>query len=141
MMPSTFSASAPSVTGVSVEASSRAERLAVARLTPNSAATSAQLLPSEKCAFAIARSRSTRCARVSLPPLGRVKVCAGWLMFLPRQWFNRRGGQPTVTHTPDSGVYNVTFPGSTFNIDTNVVPLATLVSSAGEIGVDTSGER
>jgi hypothetical protein len=54
-------------------------------------------------------------------------------------WFNRRGGQPTVTHTPNSGVYNVTFPGSAFNIDTNVVPVATLVSTAGEIGVDTFG--
>ena len=54
-------------------------------------------------------------------------------------WFNRRGGIPTVTHTPASGTYLVTFPGSNFNIDTNVVPVATLVSSAGEIGVDTFG--
>ena len=31
----------------------------------------------------------------------------------------------------------VTFPGSNFNINTNVVPVATLVSTAGEIAVDT----
>jgi hypothetical protein len=54
-------------------------------------------------------------------------------------WFNRRGGEPTVTHTGGSGVYNITFPGSTFNINTNVVPVATLVRSAGEISVDTFG--
>jgi hypothetical protein len=54
-------------------------------------------------------------------------------------WFNRRGGEPTVAHTGGSGVYNITFPGSTFNINTNVVPVATLVSSAGEIAVDSLG--
>jgi hypothetical protein len=54
-------------------------------------------------------------------------------------WFNRRGGIPTVTHTPMSGRYIVTFPGSSFDINTNVVPVATLVSSTGEISVDTFG--
>jgi hypothetical protein len=54
-------------------------------------------------------------------------------------WFNRRGGEPTVAHRAGSGVYNITFPGSTFNINTNVVPVATLVGSPGEIAVDRLG--
>ena len=54
-------------------------------------------------------------------------------------WFNRRGGVPTVTHTIGSGSYTV---GGLPRLDVqhrlNVIPLATLVSSPGEIGVGTS---
>jgi hypothetical protein len=45
-----------------------------------------------------------------------------------------------VAH-PATGQYNVTFPGSSFNIGTNVVPMATLIGGAGGpdgIGVDTT---
>jgi hypothetical protein len=48
-------------------------------------------------------------------------------------WFNRRGGEPTVTHTAGSGTYTVTFPGSPF-AGNDFIPAATLGSS-GEINV------
>jgi hypothetical protein len=54
-------------------------------------------------------------------------------------WFNRRGGEPTVTHTAGTGLYSVTFPGSSFNINLNVIPVATLLGSAGEIQSSTVG--
>jgi hypothetical protein len=78
----------------------------------------------------------------TLSPTGRGPAVAGVRLAANGtvgSWFNRRGGQPTVTHTANSGVYNVTFPGSSFNINLNVIPVATLVSSAGEIGVDSLG--
>jgi hypothetical protein len=45
-----------------------------------------------------------------------------------------------VAH-PVTGQYNVTFPGSSFNVAENVVPVATLIGGAGGpdgIGVDTT---
>jgi hypothetical protein len=56
-------------------------------------------------------------------------------------WFNRRGAIPTVAHAPASGIYNITFPGSSFNINTNVVPVATRLPqpAPGEIAVDSLG--
>jgi hypothetical protein len=78
----------------------------------------------------------------TLSPTGRGPAVAGVQVLANGNvvnWFNRRGGIPTVTHMAASGRYIVTFPGSSFDINTNVVPVATLVSSAGEIGVDSFG--
>ena len=52
--------------------------------------------------------------------------------------FNRRGGTPTVTRTA-LGTYTVHFPGSSFNINTDVQPQVTLVGAFGESTVDTLG--
>jgi hypothetical protein len=52
--------------------------------------------------------------------------------------FNRRGGTPSVTRTA-LGSYTVHFPGSSFNINTDVQPQVTLVGAFGEANVDTSG--
>lgn len=52
--------------------------------------------------------------------------------------FNRRGGTPTVTRTA-VGNYTVSFPGSNFNVNTNVLPQATLVGTFGEIQATTLG--
>jgi hypothetical protein len=52
--------------------------------------------------------------------------------------FNRRGAAPTVTRTA-LGTYTVHFPGSSFNINTDVQPQVTLVGAFGESTVDTLG--
>jgi hypothetical protein len=70
------------------------------------------------------------------PAVGGVRLAADGTMVT---WFNRRGGEPTVTHTAGSGLYNVTFPGSSFNINLNVIPVASLIGTAGEIQVGSVG--
>jgi hypothetical protein len=52
--------------------------------------------------------------------------------------FNRRGGAPTVTRT-GIGAYTVSFPGSSFNININVLPQVTLLGDFGESRADTLG--
>jgi hypothetical protein len=80
----------------------------------------------------------------TLSPTGRGPAVAGVRLNgdgSVASWFNRRGGEPTVAHTAGTGVYNVTFPGSSFNINTNAVPVATLIGGAGGpdgIGVDST---
>jgi hypothetical protein len=74
----------------------------------------------------------------TLSPTGRGPAVAGVRLAANGtvlNWFNRRGGQPTVTHTAGTGVYNVAFPGSSFNINLNVIPVASLVGNNGEIDV------
>jgi hypothetical protein len=78
----------------------------------------------------------------TLSPTGRGPAVAGVRLVADGtvlNWFNRRGGEPTVTHTANSGSYNVTFPGSSFNINLNVIPVASLVGNAGEIDVSSVG--
>ena len=78
----------------------------------------------------------------TLSPTGRGPAVAGVRIAANGSvlsWFNRRGGQPTLApHTVDSGLYTVTFPGSSFS-DTNAIPVATLVGTPGEVAVNTSG--
>jgi hypothetical protein len=72
----------------------------------------------------------------TLSPTGRGPAVAGVRLDTNGavlSWFNRRGGQPTVAHTDGSGVYTVTFPGSTFG-GNDFIPAATLGGS-GEISV------
>jgi hypothetical protein len=52
--------------------------------------------------------------------------------------FNRRGGTPSVTRTA-LGAYTVHFPGSSFNINTDVQPQVSLIGAFGESRVDTLG--
>jgi len=52
--------------------------------------------------------------------------------------FNRRGGTPSVTRTA-LGAYTVNFPGSSFNINTDVQPQVSLIGAFGESRVDTLG--
>ena len=52
--------------------------------------------------------------------------------------FNRRGGTPSVTRTALAS-YTVHFPGSTFNINTDVQPQVSLIGAFGESRVDTLG--
>jgi hypothetical protein len=52
--------------------------------------------------------------------------------------FNRRGGAPTLTKV-GTGQYSVAFPGSSFNINTNVQPQVTLIGTFGQSRVDTLG--
>jgi hypothetical protein len=66
------------------------------------------------------------------PAVAGVRLAADGMVV---SWFNRRGGEPTVTHGV-SGVYAVTFPGSSFDINLNVIPVASLMGTAGEIEVD-----
>jgi hypothetical protein len=78
----------------------------------------------------------------TLSPMGRGPAVAGIQLLgdgTVVSWFNRRGGEPTVTHTVGSGNYSVTFPGSSFNINLNAIPVASLAGTAGEIQVGTSG--
>jgi hypothetical protein len=70
------------------------------------------------------------------PAVGGVRLALDGTVL---NWFNRRGGAPTVTHTADSGIYDILFPGSSFNINTNVVPVATIVGASGEIDVSSVG--
>jgi hypothetical protein len=70
------------------------------------------------------------------PAVGGVRLAADGTVVT---WFNRRGGEPTVTHAAGSGLYNVTFPGSSFNINLNVIPVASLIGTAGEIQVGSVG--
>jgi hypothetical protein len=54
-------------------------------------------------------------------------------------WFNRRGGAPTVNVMAGAQAYTVTFPGSSFNID-NAIPVVTLAGGvAGEVVVGPLG--
>jgi hypothetical protein len=50
--------------------------------------------------------------------------------------FNRRGGTPTVARTA-VGEYTVSFPGSSFNINTNALPQVSLIGAFGESRVST----
>jgi hypothetical protein len=50
-------------------------------------------------------------------------------------WFNRRGGAPTVEAL--GGLYEIHFPGSSFNVDENVVAVATLVGQFGDILIES----
>ena len=50
-------------------------------------------------------------------------------------WFNRRGGAPTVDQL--GGLYEIHFPGSSFNVDENVVAVATLVGQFGDILIES----
>ena len=52
--------------------------------------------------------------------------------------FNRRGGTPSVTRTA-VGTYRVDFPGSSFNINANVLPQVSLIDAFGESRVDSLG--
>jgi hypothetical protein len=57
-------------------------------------------------------------------------------------FFNRFGGTPTVTHTANSGVYLITFPGLEGKLlNSQVIQVATLFSSAGEIRATSSGSN
>jgi hypothetical protein len=53
-------------------------------------------------------------------------------------WFNRRGGEPTVAAGSDEGEYFLTFPGSSFE-PFNSIPVATLFGDAGEIQAISNG--
>jgi hypothetical protein len=51
-------------------------------------------------------------------------------------WFNNFGGAPTVSHTPVTGIYDITFPGLEGDLlSSQVVHQATLIAEAGEISV------
>jgi hypothetical protein len=52
--------------------------------------------------------------------------------------FNRGGGTPSVTRTA-LGIYRVSFPGSSFNINADVQPQVTLIGAFGESRVDSLG--
>jgi hypothetical protein len=55
-------------------------------------------------------------------------------------YFNRFGGAPTVSHTGASGVYIITFPGLEGKLfNSEVIHLATLFGTAGEIFTSSSG--
>jgi hypothetical protein len=55
-------------------------------------------------------------------------------------YFNRFGGAPTLSHTPGTGDYLLTFPGLEGKLfNTQVIHLATLLSLAGEIRVSSAG--
>jgi hypothetical protein len=72
----------------------------------------------------------------ALSPTGRGPAVAGVQVAADGtvgSWFNRRGGQPTVG-TPQPAIYEVTFPGSSFNA-TSVIPVATLDGGPGQINV------
>ena len=57
-----------------------------------------------------------------------------------RQFFNRVGGAPTVSHTANSGNYSITIPGLQGKVlNSASVSLASLQDGLGEIRVSSSG--
>jgi len=57
-----------------------------------------------------------------------------------RQFFNRVGGAPTVSHTANSGNYTITIPGLQGKVlNSASVSLASLQNSLGEIRVSSTG--
>ena len=53
-------------------------------------------------------------------------------------WFNRRGGEPTINHAA-TGRYEITFPGSDFNINLNLIVVANAVGTMGFATVGSVG--
>ncbi|MGH2383070.1 MAG: S-layer homology domain-containing protein [Candidatus Limnocylindria bacterium] len=45
------------------------------------------------------------------------------------QWFNRAGGEPTITKLPAAGTYDVTIPGRSFDHDSNFVATVSVVGA------------
>jgi hypothetical protein len=54
------------------------------------------------------------------------------------QFFNKAGGAPTIDHA-DTGRYEITIPGKNFNVNSNFVGVATLVSGPGSVSVSSIG--
>ena len=53
-------------------------------------------------------------------------------------YFNRGGAAPTVTHTANSGVYVISFPGGTFGFN-NSTPVVTLLGGFGFVQANVTG--
>jgi hypothetical protein len=50
--------------------------------------------------------------------------------------FNRNGGPPTVTHTANSGVYTISFPNTSVNVNFDIIE-ASLTGAPGEVAVNS----
>jgi hypothetical protein len=51
-------------------------------------------------------------------------------------YFNRNGGVPVVTHTANSGVYTLSFPGTPVNVNFEILQ-ATIAGGPGEVAVSS----
>jgi hypothetical protein len=54
-----------------------------------------------------------------------------------QNWFNSRGGRPTITVLA-TGTYRVTFPGSSFDLSRNAIAFGEIMGNHGEISVSNS---